>query len=379
MLSLKTHLKVSFCSVNLNKPGNIVPKRSLVVSLHAEVSVTTASTRSMSDVNDHQRYKNEAQFVKKRFIFSQNTDYFNLLVLTNKGRRVILNPQQQKKYKKSCFRQTIWLLILLKSCCPADFSQERQNKVFNFCGCDETLQTILDPFVCFGVTSCCCFLQIISDVVSSDAQQTPEGHVGKQSAHSSARSALACSRPARRAAWTYGGHLCGPGDVRTSWPGEIWGGERGEERQTDGRLLIRANANGAGWHTHTHREPRSLLQTIKLCTFPSENHPAFNREGCQRLGVIGKIRAERFDIFYETLCSRSLSSGSDASVEYNFAQSLECWTTQRGKYTFHFFELKNESSARHRRLFWHAWNFWGSRGRKRTAIIQKTRRCCGLN
>lgn len=131
--------------------------------------------------------------------------------------------------------------------------------------------------------------------------------------------------------------------------------------------------------THTHREPRSLLQTIKLCTFPSENHPAFNREGCQRLGVIGKIRAERFDIFYETLCSRSLSSGSDASVEYNFAQSLECWTTQRGKHTFHFFELKNESSARHRRLFWHAWNFWGSRGRKRTAIIQKTRRCCGLN
>lgn len=76
--------------------------------------------------------------------------------------------------------------------------------------------------------------------------------------------------------------------------------------------------------THTHREPRSLLQTIKLCTFPSENHPAFNREGCQRLGVIGKIRAERFDIFYEPLCSRSLSSGSDASVEYNFAQSLEC-------------------------------------------------------
>lgn len=268
MLSLKTRLKVSFCSVNLNKPGNIVPKRSLVVSLHAEVSVTTPATGSMSDVNDRQRYKNEAQFVKKRWIFSQNTDYFHLLVLTDKGRRVILNPQQQKKNKKSCFRQTTWLLILLKSCCPADFSQERQNKVLNFCGCDETLQTILDPFVCFGVTSCCCFLQIISDVVSSDAQQTPEGHVGKQSAHSSARSALACSRPARRAAWTYGGHLCGPGDVRTSWPGEIWGGERGEERQTDGRLLIRANANGAGWHTHTHREPRSLLQTIKLCTFP---------------------------------------------------------------------------------------------------------------
>lgn len=103
MLSLKTRLKVSFCSVNLNKPGNIVPKRSLVVSLHAEVSVTTPATGSMSDVNDRRRYKNEAQFIKKRLIFSQNTDYFHLLVLTDKGRRVILNPQQQKKNKKSCF------------------------------------------------------------------------------------------------------------------------------------------------------------------------------------------------------------------------------------------------------------------------------------
>lgn len=74
-----------------------------MVSLHAEVSVTTPATGSMSDVNDRQRYKNEAQFVKKRFIFSQNTDYFHLLVLTDKGRRVILNPQQQKKNKKLCF------------------------------------------------------------------------------------------------------------------------------------------------------------------------------------------------------------------------------------------------------------------------------------
>ena len=51
----------------MNKPGNIVPKRSLVVLLQAEVSVMTPATGSMSDVNDRQRYKNEPQFVKNIF------------------------------------------------------------------------------------------------------------------------------------------------------------------------------------------------------------------------------------------------------------------------------------------------------------------------